>query len=39
VKFGYPKSKSKELIDAIRGNIANKQTADETLKRVQMLVA
>jgi uncharacterized tellurite resistance protein B-like protein len=39
VKFGYPKAKSHELIEAIRGNIANKQSADETLKRVQMLVA
>lgn len=39
VKFGYPKRTSHELIEAIRGNIANKRTADETLKRVQMLVA
>jgi len=39
VKFGYPKRTSHELIEAIRGNIANKQTADETLKRVQMLVS
>jgi uncharacterized tellurite resistance protein B-like protein len=39
VKFGYPKAKSHDLIDAIRSNISNKQTADETLKRVGFLVS
>lgn len=38
-KYGYPKAKSHDLIEAIRSNIANNQSADETLKRVQMLVA
>ena len=38
VKFGYPKNKSKELIDTIRLNIQNGQTSDETLKRAFMII-
>ena len=38
VKFGYPKNKSKELIDTIRLNIQNGQTSEETLKRALMII-
>ena len=37
VKFGYPKEKAQDLIDSILANINNKQTVDETMKRVEML--
>lgn len=39
VKFGYPKSKSQELINTIRQNIQNGQTSDETMKRASMLMS
>jgi len=38
-KFGYPKERASELIDTIKSNIQNGQGAEETLKRVAMLVA
>ncbi|HCW07582.1 MAG TPA: hypothetical protein DGG95_09500 [Cytophagales bacterium] len=38
IKFGYPKSSSKELIQAIRSNIQNGQSADETFKRMDMYI-
>ncbi|MBS1488633.1 MAG: hypothetical protein JST43_13710 [Bacteroidetes bacterium] len=34
IKFGYPKQKSKELIETIRSNIKYGQSHDETFKRV-----
>ncbi|MBS1491747.1 MAG: TerB family tellurite resistance protein [Bacteroidetes bacterium] len=34
VKFGYPKQKSRELIETISSNIKYGQTHDETFKRV-----
>jgi len=39
VKFGYPKNSTQELISTIKSNIQNGQTADETLKRVSMLMS
>jgi uncharacterized tellurite resistance protein B-like protein len=39
VKFGYPKSSTQELINTIKSNIQNGQTADETLKRASMLIS
>jgi uncharacterized tellurite resistance protein B-like protein len=39
VKFGYPKNRSRELIDTIKSNIQNGQTSDETLKRAFMLIS
>lgn len=38
IKFGYTPSPAKELIDAIRANILNKQSHDETMKRVSLLI-
>lgn len=38
IKFGYPKKSSKELIQAIRSNIQNGQSADETFKRMDMYI-
>lgn len=38
IKFGYPKKSSKELIQTIRSNIQNGQSADETYKRVDMYI-
>lgn len=39
VKFGYPRNKSKELIDTIQSNIKHGQSHDETFKRVELLIA
>jgi len=39
VKFGYNKDKVEELIEAIRGNITNNQSHDESYKRLGMLIA
>lgn len=39
VKFGYPKNKTQELINTIKSNIQNGQTAEETLKRSVMLIS
>lgn len=39
VKFGYPRPRIDELVDAIRANIKNGQNPDETMKRVEMLIA
>jgi uncharacterized tellurite resistance protein B-like protein len=39
VKFGYPKNSIKELINTIKSNIQNGQTADETLKRASMFIS
>lgn len=38
VKFGYNRDKVKDLIDSIRNNIMNKQSHDETMKRVEWLL-
>lgn len=38
VKFGYPRQKSKELIDTIQSNIKYGQSHDETYKRVIQLL-
>lgn len=38
IKFGYSKDRAKELIEAIRNNILNKQTHDETMKRVEWMI-
>lgn len=38
IKFGYSKDHAKELIEAIRNNILNKQTHDETMKRVEWMI-
>jgi len=38
IRFGYARDKVKELIDSIRLNIANKQTHQETFKRVEWLL-
>jgi len=39
IKFGYPRQKVPELINVIHANIKNNQTADETMKRVSMLLS
>ncbi len=39
IKFGYPKAKVPELINVIHANIKNNQSADETMKRVAMLLS
>jgi uncharacterized tellurite resistance protein B-like protein len=38
VRFGYPREKIKELIESIRFNIENKQTAEEAFKRLTFLI-
>lgn len=38
IKFGYSKDRAKELIEAIRNNILNKQNHDETMKRVEWMI-
>ncbi len=38
VKFGYPKERAQDLIEMILANINNKQTPDETMKRVDLLM-
>ncbi|MBY0436142.1 MAG: TerB family tellurite resistance protein [Cyclobacteriaceae bacterium] len=38
IKFGYKREIVPELISTIRGNIQNKQSSAETMKRVQMML-
>lgn len=38
VKFGYNKENHNELIESIRLNIQNKQSHDETMKRVERML-
>ena len=38
VKFGYNRDRVKELIEATRLNIENKQSHDETMKRVEWML-
>lgn len=38
IKFGYPKNRVDEIINVIYMNIKNKQTPQETMKRVEMLM-
>ncbi len=38
IKFGYNRDRVKELIEAIRSNIFNKQNHDETMKRVEWMI-
>jgi uncharacterized tellurite resistance protein B-like protein len=38
IKFGYNRDRIKELIEAVRSNILNKQTHDETMKRVEWMI-
>jgi uncharacterized tellurite resistance protein B-like protein len=38
VKFGYPRANIEPLIVAIRANITNGQSHDETMKRVDLLL-
>jgi len=38
VKFGYKREKISELIDSVRLNIQNKQTHEETMKRVELFL-
>jgi uncharacterized tellurite resistance protein B-like protein len=37
-KFGYKKENQNELIESIRLNIQNKQSHDETMKRVERMI-
>lgn len=39
IKFGYPRQKVPELINVIHANIKNNQSADETMRRVAMLLS
>lgn len=39
VKFGYPRPNIDEMINLIRANINNGQGHDETMKRVEILIA
>jgi uncharacterized tellurite resistance protein B-like protein len=39
IKFGYPKEKVEEIINVIHLNIKNKQGSQETMKRVEMMMA
>jgi uncharacterized tellurite resistance protein B-like protein len=38
IKFGYKRELAGELVNAIRANIQNGQSVDETRKRVQMML-
>lgn len=38
VKFGYDRTKVDELIESVKSNILNHQTAEETMKRVSWLL-
>lgn len=38
IKFGYPKAKVEEIINVIHSNIRNRQSPQETMKRVEMLI-
>ncbi len=39
VKFGYPRERSKELIETIQSNIKYGQGHDETYKRVELFIS
>ncbi len=39
IKFGYPRERSKELIETIQSNIKYKQNHDETFKRVELMIS
>lgn len=39
IKFGYPKEKVDDLIEAIQGNIKHGQDAEETMKRVTLMLS
>jgi uncharacterized tellurite resistance protein B-like protein len=39
IKFGYKREVANELIDVIRQNIKNGSTADEAMKRAQLMIA
>ncbi len=39
VKFGYPRERTKEIIDTIQGNIQNGQGYEETMKRVTLFIS
>jgi uncharacterized tellurite resistance protein B-like protein len=39
IKFGYPKAKVEEIINVIHSNIRNRQSPQETMKRVEMLIS
>ena len=39
VKFGYPREKIRDLVDAIRLNIEHGQDHEETMKRVALMIA
>lgn len=38
IKFGYPKTKVNDLIEAIQGNIEHGQNHDETMRRVTLML-
>ena len=38
IKFGYPKDKVNDLIEAIKGNIRHGQNPDEAMKRVSFIL-
>lgn len=38
IKFGYPKTKADDLIEAIQGNIKHGQDHDETMRRVSLML-
>lgn len=38
IKFGYPKNRVDEIVEVIHQNIKNKQTPQETMKRVEMMI-
>jgi len=39
IKFGYPKEKINDLIEAIQGNIKHGQNPEETMRRVTLMLA
>lgn len=39
IKFGYKREIARELVDVIRQNIKNGSTADEAMKRAQLMIA
>lgn len=39
IKFGYPKAKADDLIEAIQGNIKHGQDHDETMVRVSLMLS
>jgi hypothetical protein len=38
IKFGYKSEIARELVDIIKENIKNGSTADETMKRAQLMI-